>query len=196
MHASGSIGPSNFQLMRNFVANVVSNLNIGPDQSRVGLVVYSDSAIVWFSLNTHSTNTSLLPAIANIPYVDGGTNTAAGITTCIQQFNPFYGARASSSGIPRIAIVVTDGMSNNRAATVTAAEMAHSVNILSYAVGIGGNVNMEELAAIALDPDSQYVRSVSSFSTSEFRSLQETLNDEACTGIIILNTICIHMIVN
>ena len=184
--------------MRNFVANVVSNLNIGPDQSRVGLVVYSDSAIVWFSLNTHTTNTSLLPAIANIPYAGGGTNTAAGITTCIQRFNPFYGARASSSGIPRIAIVVTDGMSNNRAATVTvtAAEMAHSVNILSYAVGIGGNFNMEELAAIASDPDSQYVRSVSSFSTSEFRSLQETVNDEACTGIIILNTIRIHMIVN
>ena len=181
LDSSGSIGSTNFQLMRNFVANVVSNLNIGPDQSQVGVVVYSGSANVWFSLNTHTTNTSaLLQAIANIPYTGGGTNTAAGILTCVQQFNPSYGARPRSSGIPRVAIVVTDGRSGS--GTAAAAEMAHSEGILSYAVGIGNNVNMEELAAIASDPNSQYVRSVSGFSTSELKSLQETLNNEACTG--------------
>ena len=168
--------------MRNFVANVVRNLNIGPDDSRVGVVRYSGSASVQFSLNTHMTNASLLQAIATIPYTGGGTNTAYAILTCIQQFNTFYGARPRSSGIPRIAIVVTDGRSNSQASTIAAAKLAHSANILSYAVGIGFNVDMTELAAIASDPDSQYVHSLSSFSTSGLRSLQETLNEQACTG--------------
>ena len=150
-----------------FVTNVVSNLNIGPDQIRVGIVLFSKIAYVQFSLNTYTTNTSLLQAIANIPFTDCGTNTSAGILTCIQQFDTSYVARPKSSGIPRIAIVVTDGHSNNPDPTITAAEMAHSKGILSYAVGIGNNVDMEELAVIATDPDSQYVRSVAEFSTSE-----------------------------
>ena len=182
LDASGSVGASNFQLMRNFTANVVRNLNIGPDATRVGLVLYSSSASVQFSLNTHMTNTSLLQAIAAVPFTGGGTNTAVAITTCIQQFDTSFGARPQSNGISRVAIVVTDGFSNDRAATIAAAEMAHSENILSYGVGIGSNVNMEELAAIASDPDSQYLRSLSGFNPSELRSLQETLNDQACTG--------------
>ena len=182
LDASGSIGSANFQLMRTFVANVVTNLKIGPDDSRVGVVRYSSSASVQFSLNTHMTSTSLLQAIATIPYSGGGTNTAAAILTCIQLFSTSYGARPVSSGIPRIAIVVTDGRSYSRAATIAAAQIAHSRNILSYAVGIGGNVDMTELAAIASDPDSQYVHSLSSFSISGLTSLQETLNEQACAG--------------
>ena len=183
LDASGSIGSSNFQLVLNFVANVVRNLEIGPDKTRVGVIVYSDTASVQFSLNTYMTNESLLQAIANIPYTNRGTNTADAILTCIQQFNTSYGARPRSSGIPRIAIVVTDGRSNIKASTIAAAQMAHSENILSYAVGVGGNVDMTELAAIASDPDSQYVRLLQQFSISELRSLQETLNSEACTGL-------------
>ena len=183
LDASGSIGSANFQLMQNLSANIVRNLNIGPDQTRVGVVRYNSSASVQFSLNTHMTNASLLQAIANIPCnTGGGTNTAAAILTCIQQFSTSYGARPRSSGIPRIAIVVTDGSSYSQAATIAAAQMAHSKNILIYAVGVGGNVDMTELAAIASDPDSQYVHSLSSFN-SGLSSLQETLNEEACTGM-------------
>ena len=129
-----------------------------------------------------------------ITYTGGGTNTGAAISTCIQQFNTSYGARPKSSGIPRIAIVVTDGRSNNPTTTISAAEMAHSEGILSYAVGVGDNVNMEELAVIATDPDSQYVRSVAEFSTSEFRSLQESLNNEACTGKISYYCKYVHIV--
>ena len=183
LDASGSIGSSNFQLMRNLVANVVRNLEIGPDKTRVGVIVYSSSASVQFSLSRYMTNASLVQAIANIPYTGGGTDTADAILTTIQQFSTFYGARPVSSGIPRIAIVVTDGRSNNETSTIAAAQMAHSRNILSYAVGVGSNVDMTELAAIASDPDSQYVRLLQQFSTSELQSLQETLNSEACTGL-------------
>ena len=191
LDSSGSIGSYNFQLMKNFTADVVRNLNIGPDETRVGLVLYSTSASAQFSLNSHMTDTSLLEAIDNITYTGGGTNTGAAISICIQQFNTSYGARQKSNGIPRIAIVVTDGRSNNANATITAAEMAHSEGILSYAVGIGNNVNMEELATIATDPNSQYVRSVAEFSTAELKSLQETLNNQACTGTYVSSmTIC------
>ena len=168
--------------MLTFVTNVVSNLNIGSDQVRVGVVRYSTKASVQFSLNSYTTNASLLEAIANITFNDGGTYTNLAILTCIQQFNTSYGARPKSNGIPRIAIVVTDGYSTNSSATVAAAEIAHSEGIISYAVGVGDYFNMTELAIIATDPDNQYVRSVAEFSSNEFQILQESLNNEACTG--------------
>ena len=182
LDSSGSVGPANFQIMLTFVTNVVSNLNIGSDQVRVGVIQYSTKASVRFSLNSYMTNASLLEAIANIKYAGSGTYTNAAILTCIEQFNTSYGARPKSNGIPRIAIVITDGYSTNSAATVAAAEIAHSEGIISYAVGVGDNVNMEELAIIATDPDTQYVRSVAEFSSNEFRILQESLNNEACRG--------------
>jgi len=41
---------------------------------------------------------------------------------------------------------------------------------------------MDELNAIASDPDSQYVRLLSNFDINELRELQESLNSEACRG--------------
>ena len=41
---------------------------------------------------------------------------------------------------------------------------------------------MTELNAIASDPDSQYVRLISTFDVNELMELQESLNSEACQG--------------
>ena len=182
LDSSGSIGSSNFQLVRNFTANVVTHLDIGPDRNRVGLITFDFFATVRFSLNRYRTNTSLLQAIATVPYNGGGTNTSDGLNTLIAQFSTTLGARPRMDGIPRIAVVVTDGRSNSPSATIAAAKRVHASNILTYAVGVGSNLNMDELNAIATDPDSQYVRLLSAFNVNELRDLQELLSTQACTG--------------
>ena len=191
LDSSGSIGRSNFQLIRNFVSNVIIHSDIGPDKTRVGVVQFSTSASVHFHLNTHLTKSSLLDAVANIPYTGGQTDTAAGINLSIQLFNTTFGARPRSSGIPRIAIVLTDGRSNVPQQTIAAAERSHAANIISYAVGLGRRINIMELNTIASDPNSQYVHLLRTFDSSKFRALQETLNNQACTGkqtILLLTT--------
>ena len=182
LDSSGSIQLSNFRLVRNFVANVVTHLDIGPDRNRVGLITFANFATVRFGLNTYMTNTSLMQAIGRVPYSRGGTNTQAGLDTLIAQFSTTFGARPRVDGIPRIAVVVTDGRSNSPSATIAAAKRVHASNILTYAVGVGSNLNMDELNAIATDPDSQYVRLLSAFNVNELRDLQESLSRQACTG--------------
>ena len=179
LDSSGSIGRANYQKMLEFVGDVINKLDIGPDKSRVGVVDYSNSASVPIHLNAYQMNNTLLNAVAGISYNGGSTNTADGITTCIQEFNT--AARPKWSGIPRIAIVVTDGQSDSPPDTIAAAQSFHSANILSYAVGIG-SVDMEELNSIASDPASQHVHILSAFNIKELQALQETLNNEACTG--------------
>jgi len=83
LDASDSIGFDNFQRMTQFVGLVVQTLDIdsvtsGPTVSRVGLVTFSDSAVLQFNLNRHTTKLGLLQAV-NVPYLTGSTNTAQAI---------------------------------------------------------------------------------------------------------------------
>ena len=55
---------------------------------------------------------------------------------------------------------------------------------LVYAVGFGSNIPIAELNVIASDPDSQFVRLLSTFNVNELRDLQESLDSEACQGKI------------
>ena len=182
LDSSGSVGSSNFQNVRNFVSNLVSQLEIGPDNTQVGLINFDSSYRVEFHLNTHQDSSSLVRAIANIPYSGGGTNTAAALTILLSEFSTVNGARQLQEGIPRVAIVVTDGHSNSRTATITAANNLHANNIIVYAVGVGSGIDTVELNAIASDPDSQYVHLLSTFNVNELRDLQESLDSEACQG--------------
>ena len=180
LDSSGSVGASNFANVRNFVADLVNQLEIGPDNTRVGLINFASSAGVQFSLNTHQDISSLLQAIASVPFTSGGTNTAAALTTLLSELSTVNGARPLQEGIPRVAIVVTDGQSNNPTATVAAANNVHASNIIVFAVGVGSNIPIAELNAIASDPDSQFVRLLSTFNVNELTDLQELLTREAC----------------
>ena len=181
LDSSGSVGTSNFQVIRNFVNTFVNTLEIGPTRSQVGVIVFSSSANVQFRLNTYSNRNSLTAAVNNTRYVGGGTNTADALTLLARQ--GFVGARPIDEGVPRVAIVVTDGRSNNATATIRAAELLKQNKSLAiYAVGIGG-ANMEELNDIASTRNGEkLVYYISGFIADEVERLQEGLNEQTCTG--------------
>ena len=174
LDSSGSIGSGNFQLMREFVANITTILDIGPADSQVGVIAFSDSARVEFNLS--SNENFILSAIDAIPYIAGGTNTADALNLVLTQ--GFLGARPTE-GIPRVVIVVTDGISNDATATAAAAQAIHEDGITVFAAGIG-NANIDELNATASRPE--FVQLIGSFDTEELQQLQEALSEEACRG--------------
>ena len=177
---SGSVGFGNYQLMKQFVYDAVNSYEIGPDDVQVGLLSFSSSHTFQFFLNTHSTKSSLLSAIDALPYIGGGTNTAGALDAVRSQaFTEANGARHASEGVPRVVIVITDGDSNDMAATLTAARGLHDDGYIVFAVGIAG-ANIDELNGIASDP--AYVSFIDSFDQNLLSALQQTINDEACIG--------------
>lgn len=166
--------------MKQFARNISDSFTIGPNDVQIGLLSYASSSTFRFYLNTYSTKTSLLNAISNIPYLGGGTDTADALNTIRQSgFTTSAGARPSSQGIPRVAIVVTDGYSNSFSLTVAAANALHNAGIIAFAVGISG-ANQAELNAIASQPS--YASFISSFNSALLANLQQTIISEACTG--------------
>ena len=181
MDESGSVGSTNYQSMKQFVRNTVDEFNIGADQTQVGVISYSGSARVRFYLNSYHDKSALLTAIDNLPYSGGTTDTAGAIDLLRQQgFTEANGGRPQTQAIPRVAVVITDGRSNSYSATITAAQNAHDEDITIFAVGIGSNVNINELNAIASDPS--YVSTITGFDTSQFDALQTIIINEACTS--------------
>lgn len=81
-----------------------------------------------------------------------------------------------------MAIVITDGQSNDPGATKNAAAILHSSysSITIFAVGVGTGVMYDELVAIA--SDSSKVSDLSSFSVSQLQDLQLSISGDTCTS--------------
>ena len=178
---SGSVGFSNYQLMKQFVYDTVNGFDIGPDDTQVGVISYSDFGVPRFYLNTYHDKAALLTAINNLPYNYGGTNTAAALDLLRQQgYTEANGGRPLSQAVPRVAVVITDGQSNDPSATANAATSVHDEGITVFSVGVGSGFNITELEAIASDPS--FVSALTDFNTSQFEALQTTISNEACTS--------------
>lgn len=180
LDSSGSVGSSNFQLMKNFVHDTVNGFDVGPNSVHVGVISYASSYTFHFYLSTYSSKSSVLSAISNIPYTGGGTNTAGAINAARNiGFTTGKGARPLNQGIPRIAIVVTDGKSNSYYATVSAAAAMHNAGIIGFAIGIAG-ADINELNQIASKP--LYVSFIHSFNANLLSNLQVAISQETCEG--------------
>ena len=181
MDTSGSVGSHNFGLTRQFVYNVANSFDVSSDNVRVGVMSFGSYNYYDFYLNSYSTKSSVLSAINSIPYRGGGTNTAGALDGVrLYGLTEAYGARPSSQGIPRVAVVITDGYSNSYSATVTAANALHNAGIIAFAIGIAG-ANQNELNAIA--SQASYVSFLSSFSVSLLNALQISISQESCVGM-------------
>ena len=175
---SGSIGSSRFQLIKEFIANVTADLIHDYPKSAVGVILFDTNAHVVFNLQTHTNLSTLLSAINQLHYNGGGTDTAEALQLLLSTAqNGVLGLRNNSS---RVAIVITDGKSNSRSATVSAAAALHASNIFDvYAVGIDG-ADLNELQIIASSP--KFVSFTNSFNTSSLQQLQYGIVSKLCTG--------------
>ena len=176
---SGSIGSSNFQLIREFIADITTELIRNSPRSSVGVILFSNIAYIQFSLQTYTSLNSLLSAINNLPYDDGpSTDTAEALTLLLSTAqNGVLRLRSDSS---KVAIIITDGRSSSRIATLSAAARLHASNIFDiYAVGVAG-AYMPELQGIASNPD--FVFFTSSFNSSGLQQLQDRIIPQLCGG--------------
>jgi uncharacterized protein YegL len=176
LDSSGSVGISNFQTMKTFVTNVISDFSIGPTKTRVGVINFASDVDESIPLGSINNASSLNAAIDSIPYIDSGTRTHLALN--LLRTGAFNNSRVNE-GIPRVAIVLTDGQSNDPEATVLASTLLHQAGINVYAFGIGTGVNVEELTTIASSPLNVF--QIASFSPAAFSGILLQLQSTACT---------------
>ena len=178
LDASGSIGSNNFIRMKSFVKDILTSFEIGPDATHVGVIRYESSASIVIPLGSITNHTQLNNSIDNIVYTAGGTNTHLALQLLI---SAFANDSRASQGIPKVGIVFTDGQSASFSQTVQAAQSVHDAGISAYSFGIGSNIRMSELLAIAAN-DSNNVFLIDNFSSESFATQLQPLRTSTCTS--------------
>jgi len=121
---SGSIGTTDFGLMKSFLSQLVGRLDINSGNTRVGLVTYSSDVGTSINLNAHSSVASVQSAISSLSYSGGGTNTAAALAYV--RTTMLTSAAGDRSNVPNVVVVLTDG--NSRSINATQVSIRDSVH--------------------------------------------------------------------
>lgn len=176
---SKSIKKAAWPSIINFTASVAMSLNIGLNESLVGVILFGRDASILFNVRQYPDKASLVNAIYSIQYnVSRGTNTWLALDLLRKSCLP-NGTMMLREGVPHISILITDGRSQNKTATSIAAEELHNSGTFEqvYSVGIGSKrIDKNELKDIASDPSLAYTLTDSL--ESLFNELQHDLNQK------------------
>ncbi|XP_050996204.1 collagen alpha-4(VI) chain-like [Acomys russatus] len=160
-----SIGPQNFQKVKDFLLSVVTGLDISSDRVQVGLVQYSDNIYPAFQLKQSSLKSMVLDQIRNLSYNTGGTNTGSALEFIRTNYLTEMSGSRAKDGVPQIVILVTDGESSDE--VQDAADQLKRDGVFVYVVGINVQ-DVQELQKIASEPFEKFL-----FTTEGFSILQE-----------------------
>merc|ERR1719192_121171 len=146
LDSSASIGPNNWVKVKQFAKNMTAAWPVSPDDVQVGTIEYSEGVDLRFNLKDYSTVAEVQAAIDALPLYGHTTNTASALKTLYtSMYTPETGARPD---VLPVAIVITDGQSNDPTATATQATTAKQEGILLFSIGIG-SADVTELNAIS-----------------------------------------------
>uniref|UniRef100_A0A3Q4GID2 Matrilin 2 n=1 Tax=Neolamprologus brichardi TaxID=32507 RepID=A0A3Q4GID2_NEOBR len=149
---SKSLGPNNFELVKQFVNSIVDSLDISKTGTHVGLLQYSSKVRTEFTLGQYSTAQHIKSAVNRMRYMGRGSMTGSALRHMFESsFSTKEGGRFN---IPRVSIVFTDGRSQDDVSEW--ATKAKNSGITIYALGVGKAIE-QELREIASEPDEKHL---------------------------------------
>ncbi|KAL3089759.1 hypothetical protein niasHT_025249 [Heterodera trifolii] len=155
-----------------FVALLARRLNISSDGTHLAVIQFAESAQLEITLNQYSCESQLEWAIQRIRYLGGATNTGKALNFALQ--NGFQNARGEM--VPKVAIVVTDGQSQDEVEE-TAKRLRHA-QVMVYAIGVTNLVNIRQLHQIT--GDALRVHTVEAFDQLD-KSLADSITWHMCS---------------
>jgi len=155
--SSGSINdkdPRNWGIALQFIANVVRQFTIGPNDVQVAFVVFSHLATVEWGLTTYQDSASLLDAIRSVRYIGSTTNLNDALYLTWSQV--FALGRGTRPNAVKVTIILTDGEDNipepGTPLTIANATLCKSEGIRLMVIGVSDEVNRARLLQIVSSP--------------------------------------------
>ncbi|XP_078144814.1 collagen alpha-1(XXI) chain isoform X2 [Centroberyx gerrardi] len=174
LDGSWSVEDVNFEIVKRWLVNITTSFNIGQKFTQVGVVQYSDDPVLQIPLGKYSSNKDLIRAMESIEYMGGNTRTGTAIKFATDKL--FGLSERGPKGIARIAVVLTDGKSQDE--VLKAAEAARKKGVILFAIGVGSETEEAELRDIANRPSSTYVFSVEDYKA--ISKIREVIRQKLC----------------
>lgn len=170
MDSSGSIGDSDFEEVRDFLHALVDRFNLRPDRVRLGLAQFSDRPYQEFLFGDYLDKEDLHQKLDDLIYRRGGTNTGQALTFIRENY-----FRLARDKVPGIAIVITDGESNDP--VEEPAQRLRNMGVAIFVIKVGKG-NVEKLRTIANVPHEEFLFSIDRY--QELQGLKESLRNRVC----------------
>jgi len=156
LDSSTSVSRPGWNKTLHFVLNFAKNLMIGPEKIHVGIVQFTRKPYVRIKPSdpTYWSNTAFAEKTNTIKFRYGGTRIDLAIDAVCEQF--FCEECGVRDGVPKVLIVLTDGKNNVEGVLGPAADRMKKVHGRIMAVGVGPDVDQEELERIAMDKNHVY----------------------------------------
>ncbi|XP_078537492.1 collagen alpha-3(VI) chain [Lissotriton helveticus] len=141
---------NNFGPVRDFVAKVIEDLNVGPDATRVAVAQYSDNVKVEFKFDTYPSEEEVLANVRQMRLKTGRTlNTGAALEYVQRNLFTRDGGSRIDEGVPQILVLLSAGRSRD-SVDQGAASLRQS-GVLTFAIK-ARNADASELGRVVLDP--------------------------------------------
>uniref|UniRef100_A0A8B9DRW6 von Willebrand factor A domain containing 2 n=1 Tax=Anser cygnoides TaxID=8845 RepID=A0A8B9DRW6_ANSCY len=172
--ASAGVGLENFLQLRDFVKSSSSHFSINRDVTQIALVAYGSKAHTVFALDTHTSNSALLQAVDQAPFL--GDVPSAG-----SALRHIYGdvmtvQKGARPGVNKVVVVLTNGGGTEGAAAP--AQQLRDNGVLVFVVVIG-DARRDALLRVAGSPT--YLVPISSYEA--LRHYQDLITERICEGI-------------
>uniref|UniRef100_A0A3Q3ES41 Collagen alpha-1(XXVIII) chain n=1 Tax=Labrus bergylta TaxID=56723 RepID=A0A3Q3ES41_9LABR len=163
--SSESVGPDNFNVIKDFVNALIDRASVSRDTTRVGVVLYSHNNMVVVSLRQEATRDEIKSKVRSMTYMGEGTYTGRAIQTANQVF------KEARAGVKKVAIIITDGQADKRdvVSLESAVSEAQRSNVEMFVIGVVNESEplyedfRKELDLMASDPDSDHVYLIDEF---------------------------------
>ncbi|XP_028446287.1 collagen alpha-3(VI) chain-like [Perca flavescens] len=151
---SNYVGSSNFPYVRDFIINVVNQLDVRPDRVRIGLLQFAESQKIEFHLNTYSSRQDVVNQISQLRLTGGSVlNTGAAMNYALSKmFQPSTGSRRKQ-GVQQVLVLITGGPVQDQAKN--AADKLALAGVLTFTVS-SGQADEDLMKTVAFVEDLAY----------------------------------------
>ncbi|XP_036183978.1 collagen alpha-1(XXVIII) chain [Myotis myotis] len=168
--SSESVGPNNFQIIKNFVKTLTDQVALDLATVHIGIINYSHKVEKVAPLMEFSSKNDFKLAVDNMQYLGEGTYTATALDEANQMFE------AARPGVKKVALVITDGQTDTRDKKnlTEVVKNARDNDVEIFVIGVvkknDPNFKMFYKEMILIANDSNHV-----YQFDDFITLQDTL---------------------
>ncbi|XP_067662560.1 uncharacterized protein [Haliotis asinina] len=180
--ASSSLAPEDFREAKQFAQNVVKNFKIGRNDVRIAFVTFSSGYKSQFDFNQYTNSDDVHKAIDQVLKSEGHTDTDQALDYASRKL--FTNSSGSREGSSKVILLVTDGKSTAPKKTLPAAIRVRNKGITVFAIGVGSDVDTEELRNLANKPQCTHVMTLAGY--RDLSSLVGEIQDVSCKAPAVL----------
>ncbi|XP_074514579.1 collagen alpha-3(VI) chain isoform X4 [Sebastes fasciatus] len=158
---SNYIGSSNFPYMRDFIINVVNQLDVRPDRVQIGFMQFAESPKIEFYLNSYNNRQDVVNKISELRLSGGSVlNTGAAMDYALtNMFKQSAGSR-KRQGVQQVLVLITGGPAQDQVKSI--ADKLALAGVLTFTVS-SGQADEALMKTVAFVPNLAYHET--SFST-------------------------------